>query len=221
MRKYIFRYCILILMLLGCKNNENMSFKKPDVIEVLKVLHDDLIFSEMKYSAFPVPPPHPSINLDSIIEENKKKDTLKVIRDMIKRRGRLIVGIDTVLYPLHNKNLNKNYFQKCLEQGFENLYYSFKAVKDSVNIDVTRIPNNEYSYILPYQNYYKDFPRKGFDKYNVIIKFSRVAFNKNKTKASVIMGVSFGRLNGFSAIYFLEKKKDKWMIKCEKGLSIS
>ena len=62
---------------------------------------------------------------------------------------------------------------------------------------------------------------KGYDKYDIIINFSRIAFNENNTKAIVIMGVGFGKLNGFSAMYFLEKKNDKWYIKYEKGLTIS
>ena len=42
-----------------------------------------------------------------------------------------------------------------------------------------------------------------------------------KNKAIVIMGASFGKLNGFSSIYFLEKKNGNWIIKYENGLSIS
>ena len=63
--------------------------------------------------------------------------------------------------------------------------------------------------------------REKYEKYNMVLSFSRISFNKEYTKAIIIMGAGFGKLNGFSAIYFLEKKKEKWFIKCEKGLTIS
>ena len=45
--------------------------------------------------------------------------------------------------------------------------------------------------------------------------------NQKRNKAILIVGVGLGRLNGFSAIYFLEKRKAKWFIKYKKGLTIS
>ncbi|MCD8434113.1 hypothetical protein LNJ03_02195 [Tenacibaculum dicentrarchi] len=62
---------------------------------------------------------------------------------------------------------------------------------------------------------------KGFDKCDVALSFSRIAFNKEKKKAIVIVATSFGRLNGFSTLYFLQKEKGIWEIKCEEGLTIS
>lgn len=220
-----------IFILLGCQNNEKCTEKMPNTYEVLTVLFDDLLSSHIKYMVFPPSPPPPLLNsedytfniLEKVNSDNEIiKDTVNEIKKYIKKYGKSIVAIDTVLEPpYYTKEINESYIKDCLELGFSDVYTSFENLNDSMHIDVSQVTMNEYSYVLPYMSYYKDMPRRGFDKYDVILKFSRISFNNDYTKAIVIMGASFGRLNGFSAIYFLEKSSGIWRIKCEKGLTIS
>ena len=55
----------------------------------------------------------------------------------------------------------------------------------------------------------------------MLFSFSNITFNKKYNKAIVAVGVSFGKLNGFSTLIYLEKKYFHWEIKCEETLSIS
>lgn len=219
MFKKIILTSFIIAIILGC--HEIKESKKINIDGVIYALFNDVTTTHIEYAAFPAPPFRSDINLDSIVKENKKKDTIAIIRNLLRKRGKYIVAINTSLEPPYTKNIKKDYIKGCLVNDFENIYEDFKKIKDTLNIDITNIPLNDYAYILPYQTYYSKMPRRGFDKYNMILSITNITFNKDFTKAITIMGVSLGRLNGYSAIYFLEKKKDKWIIKCEKGLTIS
>ncbi len=75
--------------------------------------------------------------------------------------------------------------------------------------------------LIYYSEKIKKLPRKGFDKIDMLFSFSNITFNKKYNKAIVVVGVSFGKLNGFSTLIYLEKKHLHWEIKCEEVLSIS
>ncbi len=215
---------ILGFLFFSCKK-ENIISKEENTYKVLSVLYNDLTRQEIIYSAFPPPPPPPNISWDSIkkiMAEDKKieKDTVRIINNLIKKNGRLIVAINPTLFVPYPDEFKKEHFKEYLDD-YSEIFYSFKEIKDTLPIDVSKIPLNKYSYILPYQEFYSKMPKKGYDKYDIILNFSRIAFNKKNTKAIVIMGVGFGKLNGFSAMYFLENTKGKWFIKHVKGLSIS
>jgi hypothetical protein len=216
---------ILAFLFFSCKKENIISNEEENTYKVLSVLYNDLTRQEIIYSAFPAPPPNPNISWDSInknmeLDRKIEKDTLKIIDDLIKKNGRLIVAINSTLFVPYTDDFKNEHFKDYLD-NYRELFYSFKKIKDSLLIDVSKIPINKYSYILPYQEYYSKMPKRGYDKYDINLNFSRIAFNKKNNKAIVIMGVGFGKLNGFSAMYFLEKTKGKWFIKQEKGLSIS
>ena len=61
----------------------------------------------------------------------------------------------------------------------------------------------------------------GFDEIDVLLNFSDITFNKDYTKALLIIGISHGRLDGFSTLIYLEKKHYHWQIICQKVVSIS
>jgi len=216
---------ILVFLFFSCKKENILSAEEDNTYKVLSVLYNNLCRQKMIYFAFPAPPPNPNISWDSIkknmeLDRKIEKDTLRIIDDLIKKNGRLIVAINSTLFVPYTDDFKNEHFKEYLD-NYSEIFYSFKKIKDTLPIDVSKIPINKYSYILPYQEYYSKMPKRGYDKYDIIINFSRIAFNENNTKAIVIMGVGFGKLNGFSAMYFLEKKKGKWFIKHEKGLSIS
>lgn len=215
---------LFIILFSSCKKNEVNNSEKENTYKVLSVLHHDLSRYKMIYSAFqPLPPdPNSNISWDSIkklIELDKKieKDTVRIVDALIKKNGRLIVAINSALTPNWNDNLNNLKQQK----GYGKLLKQFISNKDTVNIDVSKITSNKYAFIIPYKEDYKYLHRNGYEKFDIHLSFSKVEFNKDKNKAIVIMGASFGKLNGFSSIYFLEKKNGNWIIKYENGLSIS
>jgi PBP1b-binding outer membrane lipoprotein LpoB len=212
---------ILVLLFFSCKKDNIKSSEDKEAYKILSVLFNKICREEMNFYAFPAPPPTPNISWDSIkkiMEEDKKieKDTLKIVNTLLKKNGRLIVAIDSVLKPNWADNIKNIKYQ-----GYEKLLEQFISNKDSLSIDVSRISSNKYAFIIPYRENYKYLPRKGYEKFNISLSFSNIKFNKQNTKAIVIMGAGFGKLNGYSAIFFLEKEKEKWLIKWEKGLSIS
>lgn len=225
MKTYIY---ILILLpsifFYSCKRNDLNNSVKENTYKVLSVLHLDISRYEIMSYAFPGSPPDPnsSISWDSIkkvmeLDKGIEKDTVKIADALIKKNGRLIVAIDSVLTPNWADNI-KNIKQ---HQGYGKLLKQFISNKDTVNIDVSKITSNKYAFIIPYREDYKYLHRNGYEKFNIHLSFSKVEFNKEKNKAIVIMGASFGKLNGFSAIYFLEKRNGSWIVKYQNGLTIS
>lgn len=216
---------VIISILFFFECSEHKKSIPDDRYEILYLLYNDITTHYIKMLSFPPTPPDPNISWDSIkklIELDRKvpKDTLRKIDSRIKKSGKLIVAIQRKLFVPYLDDFKKEYIKEYLKE-YENIFDSLKEYKEPLEIDVSKMPNNKYSFILPYQEYYKTMTSKGYDKYDIILSFSRLSFNKNKTKAIVIMGVGFGKLNGFSAMYFLEKKQGSWKIKYEKGLTIS
>lgn len=218
---------LLALILLGC--NKKQYNKEADIYKVLEAINNEFITSRVKANVFqPSPPTYKNQNIswDSInklIELDKliPKDTIKKMDSLIKKYGRFLVDIDTILRPPNNLDIKEKDIKEYLNLGFNQIYLSFKKIKDSISIDISKIPNNKYSYILPYhRGFYKLYPRKPYSSLFVIF-FTNIVFNQEKNKAIIVMKVRKSRKSGFSTMYFLEKRKGKWFIKHIKELSIS
>ena len=207
-----------LLLFLNCKETQ-----KEAKYEVVQTLYNYITKYHTHILAFPVSPPDPKIESDSlqkILERDKEiiKDTTKIVNSYLEKEGRSVVCIDKKQSP--SIGLSKRKIP-CITKNFDSLYNDFIKIKGTQALDLTKIKDNRYSVIIPYHDYYPEMSNKGFDKCDMVLTFSRIAFNKEENKAIVIMATNFGRLNGFSALYFLEKEKGEWKIKCREGLSIS
>ena len=207
-----------LLLFLNCKETQ-----KEAKYEVVQTLYNYITKYHTYILAFPVSPPDPKIESDSlqkILERDKEiiKDTTKIVNSYLEKEGRSVVCIDKKLSP--SIGLSKRKIP-CITKNFDSLYNDFIKIKGTQTLDLTKIKDNRYSVIIPYHDYYPKMSDKGFDKCDMVLTFSRIAFNKEENKAIVIMATNFGKLNGFSALYFLEKEKGTWKIKCREGLSIS
>lgn len=225
MKKIVKKLVLFVLILISIQCEKSGDFERKNISEILYVLCNDIITYDIKIKSLPQPkPPLPYLNYSLKTKEinlEKKIDTIKLIDEFIKKNGRLIVAINPTLNPPYTDNIKIDYLQNNLNSDYNEVYSLFTKIKDSLNLDVSLIPNNKYSYIIPYKTDYVSFARKGYEKFDILLNFSRISFNKEKNKAIVIVGVSFGKLNGFSSIFFLEKKTNKWFINKEIGLSIS
>lgn len=215
----------MTLILFSCKKEK--SFKMETKYEVLQTLYNHATKSYTNIIAFPssITPPRPdsSVNIDSLykkIEEERQiiKDTIRIVNSYIKKEGRLIVCIDKTQNP--GIDLSKRKIP-CLTKEFKNLFNKFVKIKEIQTLDLTKVKDNKYSVITPYHDYYPKMSNKGFEKCDMVLTFSRIVINKKEDKAIAIMATNFGRLNGFSALFFLEKENGNWKIKCREGLSIS
>lgn len=216
---------LLAIILLGC--NEKQNNKEADIYKILEVINNRFVISRVKANVFqPLPPSYKNQNIswDSInrlMESDKliPKDTVKKMASLIKKYGRFLVDIDTILRSPSNLGIKEKEITKYL--NFNKIYISFKNIKDSISIDVSKIPNNKYSYILPYdRGFYQLYPKKPYNSHFVIL-FTNIAFNQERDKAIIVMKLKKSRKSGFSTMYFLEKRKGKWSIKYEKRLTIS
>ncbi|CAM1361747.1 hypothetical protein TOREUM_20580 [Tenacibaculum litoreum] len=207
-----------LLLFLNCKETQ-----KEAKYEVVQTLYNYITKYHTHILAFPVSPPDPKIESDSlqkILERDKEiiKDTTKIVNSYLEKEGRSVVCIDKKQSPSIGLSKRKIPY---ITKNFDSLYNDFIKIKGTQALDLTKIKDNRYSVIIPYDDYYPEMSNKGFDKCDMVLTFSRIAFNKEENKAIVIMATNFGRLNGFSALYFLEKEKGEWKIKCREGLSIS
>lgn len=210
-----------LLFFLNCKETQKEG--KEAKYEVVQTLYNYITKHHTHILAFPVSPPDPKIESDSlqkILERDRKiiKDTTKIVNSFLEKKGKSVVCIDKKQSP--SIGLSKRKIP-CITKNFDSLYNDFIKIKGTQTLDLTKIKDNRYSVIIPYHDYYPKMSDKGFDKCDMVLTFSRIAFNKEESKAIVIMATNFGRLNGFSALYFLEKEKEEWKIKCREGLSIS
>ncbi|MGG8498171.1 hypothetical protein ACQY1Q_17355 [Tenacibaculum sp. TC6] len=217
---------IFLLVFTSCKN-VTPNYTTDDTHEILQALFDYTTKTHVNFIAFPpkITPPSPNSNINSdsikkLIELDRKiyKDSNNILNKYIRHNGRFIIGIDSILSISYCKDLK---LKSCKTEEFKQLYDNLVSLDKEDSIDLTKIKDNKYSVIIPYQHYYEKTLDKGFEKYDFIFKFSRIAFNKQNTKAIVIMGVSSGRLNGFSTLFFLEKNKGTWHIICKQGVSLS
>lgn len=97
----------------------------------------------------------------------------------------------------------------------------FLESEKNSKIDINKVANSKKDSLIYYTENHKKMLGGGFDKIDMLLSFSDITFNKGYTKALLVAGRSFGKLNGTSILIFLEKKYYHWEIKCEKVLSIS
>ena len=67
--------------------------------------------------------------------------------------GRLIVAINPTLFIPYTDNIKNEHLKKYLI-NYGKVFSSFRKIKDTLPIDVSKIPVNKYSYIFPYQEYF-------------------------------------------------------------------
>ncbi len=174
--------------------------------------YDSVNIKENYYSG------HWSSKSDSIIYSNKL-DSIKKKNEILSKNIAQIIAIDPYFAVPWLADSNFNFANSPEKQR---LYEALKAIQDSIplRIDRLKITRNDS---LTYWSKAQHRRRKGADYVGVdiVASFSRVAFDEKKQKAALVVSFNRSVLAGFSAIYFLEKKDDKWVVIDTKGLWIS
>ncbi|XRE44004.1 hypothetical protein ACIVBQ_002208 [Tenacibaculum discolor] len=101
------------------------------------------------------------------------------------------------------------------------LLKEFNNLRVSKKLDISKITVYDKDTLIQYKEEFRKLPWKGFDKMDLLLSFSRIAFNDSFDKAIVTVGMSKGSLDGVSILVYLEKENYHWKIKCKKVLSIS
>ncbi len=181
---------LLVFLLLSCN-------KKNDKTEENTYRIISYIIGNMQNSALfvPLPPPLEGCShtiKDSLLSYKKfynvyhKQKTIAIVKEMSCRNQKYTLGNDCSI-------------------DVTELLDKFNKLKETKFIDINKMGRNNNTFIY-YDKDFKKLQGKGFgSKMDLVFSFSRIAFNSEYNKAIVVVGVSMGRLNGVSVLFYLEK----------------
>ncbi|GGG91003.1 hypothetical protein GCM10011416_04420 [Polaribacter pacificus] len=184
-----------------------------DTTEIISLLYNKISEQEAKFSAFPPEPP--VFPIKKKLDFDIKIDTNKILNALLRKRGKSIVAIDTVL---KGAQLDNTLDIKDIE--YADILKKLISTDNIENIDPLKIKASKYSLIIPFTGDSRQLRNKETKKKTFFLRFSKIAYNEELNKAIVKMSVSFSKLNGFSSLFFMKKENDKWVIKHEKNLTI-
>lgn len=207
---------IFLLLFSSCKKMKTRNYEEENTYQIITFLTEDA-------KDFLVMPPVLSIPP----LPNAKNDNVRTMTCQDSVRG----------YEYHYKQLTKKKTIAIIDSLFSikkthsfrgecdlvdhKLLKKFNSLKTSKKIDISKVAVYDKDTLIQYKEEFRKLPWKGFDKMDLLLRFSRIAFNDNFDKAIVFVDMSIGHLNGVSILVYLEKENYHWKIKCEKVLSIS
>lgn len=213
---------LFLLIFFSCKKKEN---EIKNTYQIISLIYTDILNSLDTPVPLPGPPPKLEGNfsqnyLDSI-DLAYLKLTKKLISKSVKKGFKNIRKKIAICPKLNNlNNLNFQFNEK--HQKFKILFDNYKSTKEIENIDISKIYTNRNDSIIYYRDSLLNKESREFYKFDALISFSRIIFNKNYNNAIIICSLSLSKLASASSIYFLEKtKNDRWIIKYVKELTIS
>lgn len=165
-----------------------------------KPQHQDLEIDEKKIISFivdeyaiPLPPP-PSADRNDTIVSRKVIDSLKNVK--------LNIGV----YPIMGNEINSIEGQKIpgLYKKLLNFDLPDKTIREIAELRSVQ----GHKIVLADTTVISK--TKEFMNFDILFNFSRIRFDKNKTKAILEMSVSRSRLAGYAQIICLNKQGDKW-----------
>ncbi len=208
--------CLILLIFqvsffASCSSKVNLEGKdKYDILSLLIDKHTVPILVP--------PPPPPQGIIDTAALE--RDSIIKIIQSDSWKNQKQIVAINTELRNVNSNDIPRNdtivpkeyslIFNKFLNDKLPSplVIRKIKATRGNVFIEC---PNNKS--LTNNSELWKTF--------DCIVSFSDVKFSNDLTKAVVYMGISFGKLNGWSAYFLLEKINEKWIVKHSKTFEIS
>ncbi|MET2986452.1 hypothetical protein [Aureibaculum conchae] len=207
-------FIFLVLLLTFSCNSENGN-KGKNNYQVISLIYNKL--AKPIEPVFPLPPPD-SLNYVFTSKDSARIDSLinQIKKETAKRR--FIVAIDSLNKPYPNVSLN-NIDKNCSD--YIDILSKLQQQKDTLKFDISKIENTRNDSIIYFNKELLTKGNRDFFKFDILLSFSRIAFNKDYTKAVLQVSESRSKLAGNSSLYFLEKISGKWQVKCTKELSIS
>lgn len=205
--KVNFKIMIILLFIFSCKENEIP--KERTTYEILSAVYEPLSIS--------IPAPIPPLG-----EEITLKDSLEIHQQVLEYRKMqesrdFIVAVDPFLFPIEEIETLK----LELKPEFEKLISKLNSIKTRKSFDISRLQTNKNDSIIEFNHSLLIKDHCDFLKFDKRIKFSRIAFNKDKTLAAVIGSAATSCLAGHTSIFFLKMESGNWEIVKTVGLSIS
>tara|TARA_R110000764_G_scaffold211319_3_gene297385 strand:- start:366 stop:947 length:582 start_codon:yes stop_codon:yes gene_type:complete len=183
------KYFVLLIYLLcnyGCSQSTSIDAVEKDIIS-------DII----DRNAHGYPPPPPIDNKNFIISQ-QVLDSLDNVRYTV------------AIYPLMEDEIHESSNKKLKASVYYDIIISEKlAAKEIENLDGI-VSEVGHTVMLADTSNLKG--PAAFTKFDILLNFSRIKFNKDATRAVFELGVSRGKLNSTAAIYCLKKENDKWYV---------
>ncbi len=214
--KYVF--LIIVLLFLSCKEKQKISnnIEEENTYQIITFLtehaKDFLVMSPVLYI-----PPLPNAK-DYNVRRMTCQDSVKGYKYHYKQltKKKTIAIIDS----LFSSKETYSFRGEC-DLVDNQLLKKFNNLRESKKLDVSKVTVYDKDTLIQYKEEFRKLPWKGYDKMDLLLSFSRIAFNDSFDKAIVTVGMSKGSLDGVSILVYLEKENYHWKIKCEKVLSIS
>lgn len=213
--KYVF--LIIVLLFLSCKEKQKISnnIEEENTYQIISLLLSEFRESMVLRPGFSPPPGEDTYEFTT-------KDSLRSYKYFYKQTiKKKTIAFWPQIYALGKKHKGEELqtIKKCTND--KTLINLFLESEKNSKIDINKVANSKKDSLIYYTENHKKMLGGGFDKIDMLLSFSDITFNKGYTKALLVAGRSFGKLNGTSILIFLEKKYYHWEIKCEKVLSIS
>jgi hypothetical protein len=200
-------YLLILFSLLFLSCNKKEIIYKKEMYSVFSSIYIKEAKGIIVKGAFQPKPPKPDADL-SFFENRQysKNDSLEIFENWFKKAGKSVISI----YP--NTIQSYPFLDNITCEGFADLLKYFILNKEELDIDFSKIKNSKYASIEKFESVFLDAENRDF---HIIYSFSPVSFNKKYDKAIVRFSATWGKLTGYSKVYFLEKKEGKWVVKCE------
>jgi hypothetical protein len=199
-------YLSIFLVIASCGGGNKETLENTN--EILITLYDTL--------AQPALPKFPPLPEGCTIE-----DSLQITNKIIALKEEQSKKNITVAIPAYlssGKNLEVDYL--TIDDEFKNLIIQLKSL-EAKPLDLSLLKNHRKDSVIEYDEHLLDPQVSDYLKFDLLISFSRVAFNESGNKAVVIGSRNTSGLAGHSALYFFEREKGKWKIIKSMGIWIA
>lgn len=217
MNLYSVKCLVLILtsfLFISCKKEVNIQNKKTTELKINFASDDDykIINSTFVHLVIPAPKEFPKkFAYDNYIFDFNSKDTVfyKGLIEDIYLANYIAPISDTISFP-RVYGPNKERIEKLKDKDFIKLITTFKITNlDNLQLDLNKIRNTSFFKPIPFTNTTKIEEESEID----IITYSRILYNKDKTKACFYFEKRCYGLCSFSLFAFVEKVDGIWTIK--------
>lgn len=189
-----------VIFFISCEND----FEGDNSYAIMSLMIDKL--------ATPIVPPPPPNLTDS--EFKRKSDSIiKTTNNNQWSNEKFILSIEQI----ENFDMPKSISFSDIE--FKRIVMTLEQENENNIIDISRFPKIRNIEYLKSKNH--NSKNINWREIDMSISFSSIAFNKNRNKAAMIVGVSRGKLSGYSMLVFLAKVGNYWEIVDKHTLEIS
>ena len=207
MKRFVI-FLLLFSLFFSCKESNKEEENKYQVISLLykKLTKPEELVYPPNFTGKPLTKKD-SVRIDSLHE---------IILKKYKKRKYI-----TAVYPQfvpYKGGPYKYYSNTC--KGYERIMDKLMVLKDSSQIDLLKIISRKSDSVIPFSQDLIVRNSMEFKNFDGLFTFSPVSFDKDFSKALIVVTKMKSKVAGSTDLYTLKKEKGKWKIDCEINLGI-